>query len=64
MVAAGQFGHHAAVFGVQGDLAVDRVGTQAVGARAGRVVHGHAGLIAGGFDAEDAHGSDMGTVAW
>jgi hypothetical protein len=28
MVAAGQFRHHAAVFGMQGDLAVDRVGTQ------------------------------------
>ena len=29
VVAAGQLRHHAAVFGVQGDLAVDRVGAQA-----------------------------------
>jgi hypothetical protein len=36
VVAAGQFRHHAAVFGVQGDLAVDRVGAQA--GRAGQAV--------------------------
>jgi hypothetical protein len=50
VVAAGQFRHHAAVFGMQGDLAVDRVGTQPGAARQGRIVDGHTGLIAGSFD--------------
>jgi len=55
VVAAGEFGHHPAVFGVQGDLAVDRLGAQAVRAAEGGVEDRHAGLVAGGFDAEDAH---------
>ena len=60
VVAAGQFRHHPAVFGVQGDLAVDRVGAQSGAARQRRVVDGHAGFVAGGFDAEDAHGPELG----
>jgi len=51
VVAAGQFRHHPAVFGVQRDLAVDRVRQQAITAGAGGVVDGDAGLVAGGFDA-------------
>src|SRR5690606_28174066 len=44
--------------GMEGDLAVDRMGEQA---RAGRrVVHGHAGFVAGGFDAKDTHGGTSG----
>ena len=43
----------AAVFGVEGDLAVDRMRAQAIGAGPGGVVHRHAGLVAGGLDAED-----------
>src|SRR5690606_8041257 len=44
---------HPAVFGVQRHLAVDGMGQQAVGTRPGGVVDGDAGLVAGGFDAED-----------
>src|SRR5205085_3788416 len=43
------------VVGVQGDLAVDRLGAQAVRAAEGGVEDRHAGLVAGGFDAEDTH---------
>ena len=49
VVAAGQFGHHAAVFGVHGHLGVQRVADQAAFA----AVKGDAGFVAGGFDAED-----------
>ena len=52
MVARGEFGHNAAVSLVQIDLGMQGVGEQAALA----VVDGDAGFIAGGFDAEDAHG--------
>src|SRR5690606_27530931 len=43
-------------FGVQGHLAVQGMGEQA----GGRVMDGHAGLVAAGFDAEDAHEGVLG----
>ena len=43
--------HHAAVDRVHRDLRVQRVREQATG----RVVHGEAGFIAGGFNADDDH---------
>ncbi len=55
VVAAGQFGHHTTVFGVQRDLAVDRMGTQGRAAGQVGVIHRHAGLITGRFDAKDSH---------
>ena len=51
VVAAGQLGHDAAVFGVHGHLRVQAVGKQAV--RAG--IEGDAGFVAGRFDAEYQH---------
>ncbi|MNN20641.1 hypothetical protein D3C81_1339320 [compost metagenome] len=51
MVARGQFGHHAAVFAVHGDLRVQRVREQA----GPGVIEGQPGFIAGGFDTEDEH---------
>ena len=51
MITRGQLRHHAAVVGVQGDLAVQGVGQQALFG----VVNGDAGFIAGGLDAEDSH---------
>ena len=54
VVAGGQLRHHAAVSRVQRDLGVQRVRQEPRLA----VVDGHAGLVAGGFDAEDAHGPD------
>ena len=51
VVAAGQLGHHAAVFGMHGHLGVQLVTDEAVfGA-----VECHAGFVAGGFDAENEH---------
>ena len=51
VVAAGQLGHHAAVFGMHGHLGVQPVADEAVfGA-----VERHAGFVAGGFDAENEH---------
>ena len=47
VVAAGQLGHHAAVFGMQRDLALDRMGAQRRHAGQRGVVHRHPGLIAG-----------------
>jgi hypothetical protein len=47
MVAGGQFRDHAAVAGVDLDLAVDRMGQQALAVALG----GDAGLGAGGLDA-------------
>ena len=47
MVARGQFRHHAAVFGMQRDLAIDRMGAQRRHAGQRGVVHRHPGLIAG-----------------
>ena len=55
VVAAGQLRHHPAIFGMQRDLAVERLRQQAVRARQRGVVDGHAGLVAGSFDAEDFH---------
>lgn len=55
MVAAGQLRHHTPIFGVQGDLAVDRVGAQGRAAGQVGVIHRHAGLITGRFDAKDSH---------
>ena len=52
VVARGQFGHHAAIFGVQFDLAVQGVREQAALA----VVDGHPGFVAGGLDAEHRTG--------
>src|SRR5690606_12382888 len=57
VVAAGQLRHHAAVFGMQRDLAVDRLRKQA--GTGGGVVDGHAGFVAGGFDAKDTHGTGL-----
>jgi small subunit ribosomal protein S21 len=54
MVAAGQFGNDAAVFSVQGNLAIQSVRQQP----GGRVIDGHSGLVTAGFDAKDAH-SDL-----
>ena len=52
VVTRGQFGHHAAVFAVHGDLRIERMRAQAgIG-----VVQGDAGFVTGGFDAEDQHG--------
>ena len=62
VVAAGQFRHNAAVLGMQGNLAVNRVGTQSGRPRQARVVHGHAGFIAGSFNTQDAHRLDLGVV--
>ena len=56
MVARGQFGHHAAIQGMQVDLAEQPVGQQA----AVRVVDRHRGLVAAGFDAQ--HGPRAGTT--
>jgi len=60
VVAAGQLGHHAAVVRVQLDLAVQGVGQQAL---AGRLrlpaQQGHAGLVAGGLDAEHRAGDGV-----
>jgi hypothetical protein len=42
---------------MQGDLAVDRMRPQPGRAGTGRVVDGHAGLVAAGFDAEDVQGT-------
>ncbi|GAB2313015.1 hypothetical protein SGMN_03300 [Stenotrophomonas geniculata] len=55
MVAAGQLGHYTAVLGMQGDLAVDRMGAQGRAAGQVGVIHRHAGLITGRFDAKDSH---------
>ncbi|KAG0924771.1 hypothetical protein G6F31_018991 [Rhizopus arrhizus] len=55
VVTAGQLGHHTTVFGVQGDLAVDRMGAQGRAAGQVGVIHRHAGLITGRFDAKDSH---------
>ncbi len=55
VVAAGQLRHHTTVFGVQGDLAVDRMGAQGRAAGQVGVIHRHAGLITGRFDAKDSH---------
>ena len=52
VVARRELRHHAAVVLVHGDLRMQRVREQA----GVRVVHGDAGLVAGGLDAEDAHG--------
>ena len=52
VVARGELGHDAAVDRVHRHLRMERVGEQA----AVRVVHGEAGLVAGGFDADDEHG--------
>ena len=49
MVAGGEFRHHAAVAGVQFDLAVERVRKQP----GAGVVERDAGLVAGCLDAED-----------
>ena len=62
VVAAGQFRDHAAIFGMQGDLAVDRVGTQPGSPRQASVIDRYAGLIAGSFDTKDAHGLDLGAA--
>jgi hypothetical protein len=51
MIARGQFRHHATVHGVQRHLAVQGVAEQAVPA----VVKAKAGLVAGGFYAQDQH---------
>ena len=51
VVAAGQLGHHAAVFGVHGHLGVQGVGEQSAFA----VVKGDAGFVAGRFDTEYQH---------
>jgi hypothetical protein len=51
MVAGGELGHHAAVFGMQLDLAVEGVGEQTPRA----VVNSDAGLIAGRFDTQNPH---------
>ena len=53
MVARGKFRYHAAVLGVHLDLRVQSVRKQA----AFRIVERDAGFVAGGFDAEDQHGS-------
>jgi hypothetical protein len=52
MVARSQFRHDTPVFGVDFDLAVERMRHQA----SFGVVNGHAGFIAGGFDTEYVHG--------
>ena len=52
VVARRELRHHAAVVLVHGDLRMERVREQP----GVRVVHGDAGLVAGGFDAEYAHG--------
>jgi hypothetical protein len=52
MVARCEFGHHAAVFAVHGDLRVQGVGKQA----APCVVERQAGFVAGTFNTENKHG--------
>ena len=52
VVARRQFRHDAAIGLVHRDLRMQRLREQT----AFRVVHGHAGFVAGGLDAEDAHG--------
>ena len=52
VIARGELGHDAAVDAVHRHLRVQRMREQP----AGRVVHGHAGFVAGGFDAENEHG--------
>ena len=54
VVAGGELRNDPAVLGVHGDLGVQGVREQP----ATRVVEGDAGLVAGGFDAEDEHGRD------
>ncbi len=51
VVARGELGNHAAVGLVQGDLRMQRVRQEPRFA----VVDSDAGLVAGGFDAEDSH---------
>ena len=54
VVAAGQLGHHAAVIGVQLDLAVQRMGQQPLPGRVRLPAQQrHAGLVAGALDAQD-----------
>ncbi|MNS94906.1 hypothetical protein D3C72_1291380 [compost metagenome] len=54
MVARGEFGHHAPIVAVHGDLRVQRMREQAgLG-----VVEGQPGFVAGRFDAEDKHGEE------
>ena len=57
VIAGRKLGHDAAVARVQVDLRMEAMGEQAPG----RVEDGHAGLVAGGLDAEDAHGGGLGT---
>ncbi len=52
MIAGGELGHDAAIDAVHRHLRVQRMREQP----AGRVVDGHAGFVAGGFDAENEHG--------
>jgi len=53
MVATGQFRHHAAVVGMQLDLAVQGMGQQAAARRGGLPAQqGHPGLVAGRLDAQ------------
>jgi hypothetical protein len=49
MVAGGQFWHHAAIFGMQGGLGVQRVSEEAACA----VVERDTSFVAGGFNTED-----------
>ncbi len=51
VIAGGDLRHHAAVGRVQVDLAMQRMGDEALG----HVVQRHARLIAAGFDAENVH---------
>ncbi len=53
VIARGQLRHHAAVWRVQADLAVQRVAEQAALA----VVQAKAGFVAGSFEAKDQHGA-------
>ena len=63
MVAAGQFGHHAAIGLVHVDLAVQRLRAQHRQAGAARLDQRDTGFVAGGFDTQDKHRPSLGEAA-
>ena len=55
MIPGGQFRHHATITGMDFDLTVDGMGEHTAAAG----IDGDAGFVAGGFDAQDAHGAKI-----
>lgn len=59
VIAAGEFGHHAAVIGMHGDLGVQGMGEQARGGPALPFDQGDAGFVTRRFNAQDPHGGGL-----